>query len=72
MDSNALVFNCIVCGSANLKYVKDKEVTIHSPNPGDVPVTADCYECQKCHEIYFDESASRKVAKQIDVYEAKH
>lgn len=61
-----LAFNCTECNSKDVKYVKGKEITISSKNPGVAIIKTDCYECQVCGETYLDEKASKKVAVELD------
>ena len=63
---------CPLCGGHVMKIEK-KKISITFPNPGRVFVTADeCYECQKCHETYFDEEQSKKFVKRIEEVKVEH
>lgn len=55
---------CPICGGDII--LAKKKVLISVPNPGELLIDAECEECQKCGERYFDEKQSNALAKKID------
>lgn len=55
---------CPIC-NGRIKRV-EKKILISTPNPGELLIDAECGECEKCGEKYFDEKQSDTFAKKID------